>query len=194
MENVPADVPYLSVDAAETATWRRRLDEFTGLRVGLAWADESRPRPTGAKARLTRLQAALLSFGEIAGVRLVSLPTDAAAASEAPHPPGSKLIDFSSELHDFGAAAALIQCLDLVIGVDGPVVHIAGALGKPVWLFNQYGGSWRWLLERDDSPWYPTLRQFRQKTPGDWREVLGAARAALQTWSSESLMQDWQRI
>jgi len=179
MENVPADVPYLSVDAAMAATWRRRLDKLTGLRVGLAWADGSRPHPTGAKARVTGLQAALLSLGEIAGVSLVSLHTVAVAASEAPPPPGLKLIDFSSELHDLDATAALVQAVDLVIGVDGPMVHLAGALGKPVWLLNQYGGSWRWLLERDDSPWYPTLRQFRQKSPGDWREVLAAVRAAL---------------
>jgi ADP-heptose:LPS heptosyltransferase len=119
-----------------------------------------------------------LSLREIAGVSWVSVQT-LAAASEAPQPPGLKLIDFSSELHDLGATAALIQTLDLVIGFDGPMVHLAGALGKPVWLLNQYGGSWRWLLERDDSPWYRTLRQFRQKTPGDWREVLVAVRAAL---------------
>ncbi len=179
LENVPADVPYISANEEEAAAWRRRLEEFTGLRVGVVWANESRPRSAGAAARRPRLQSALSSLGEIAGVTLVSLQRVGAAAAEVPPPPGLKLFDFSSELHDLGAAAALIQALDLVIAIDGPIVHLAGALGKPVWLLNAFGGSWRWLLDRDDSPWYPSLRQFRQGASGDWSEVLGAVRAAL---------------
>jgi hypothetical protein len=123
--------------------------------------------------------AALSSLAAVAGLNFVSLQSVAAPANQAARPPGLTLADFSSELHDFAAAAALIQGLDLVISTDSAVVHLAGALGKPVWLLNHYNGSWRWLLKRDDSPWYPSLRQFRQRTSGDWSEVVGAVRTAL---------------
>jgi len=179
IENVPADVPYLGVEAAECAAWRRRLDGLPGLRVGLAWVDESRPHPGGAAGRRPGLPTALSSLAGIPGVTFVSLQGLAAAAHHDTSLPGLTLVDFSSELQDFGAAAALVQELDLVISVDSTLVHLAGALGKPVWLLNQYGGSWRWLLARNDSPWYPSLRQFRQATSGDWSEVVGVVRAAL---------------
>jgi ADP-heptose:LPS heptosyltransferase len=87
--------------------------------------------------------------------------------------------DWTGDLHDFSDTAALIAGLDLVISVDTAVAHLAGALGKPVWLLNRYDTCWRWLLDRDDSPWYPTLRQFRQPAPGDWDAVIAAVSAAL---------------
>ena len=90
-----------------------------------------------------------------------------------------KLHDFTEDLHDFADTAALIDSLDLVISVDTAVAHLAGALGKPVWLLNRFDTDWRWLQNRDDSPWYPTLRQFRQPTPGDWPSVIGRAQDAL---------------
>jgi ADP-heptose:LPS heptosyltransferase len=80
--------------------------------------------------------------------------------------------DFTAELHDFADTAALIGALDLVISVDTAVAHLAGGLGKPVWLMNRFDSCWRWLTERRDSPWYPTLTQFRQPTPGDWGSVV----------------------
>ena len=89
------------------------------------------------------------------------------------------LHDFTEELTDFADTAALIDALDLVISVDTSVVHLAGALGKPVWLLNRFDTCWRWLEGRDDSPWYPTLRQFRQKSPGDWAGVMAEVRDAL---------------
>lgn len=90
------------------------------------------------------------------------------------------LHDFTADLHDFQDTAALIVNLDLVISVDTSVAHLAGALGKPVWLLNRFDTCWRWLLTRDDSPWYPTLRQFRQPRSGDWNSAVCAAREALQ--------------
>ena len=87
--------------------------------------------------------------------------------------------DWTAELGDFAETAALIEALDLVIGVDTAVVHLAGALGKPVWLLNRFDTCWRWLLGRDDSPWYPTLRQFRQPRAGDWQSVVALVGAAL---------------
>ena len=80
---------------------------------------------------------------------------------------------------DFGETAALVHTLDLIIGVDTAVVHLAGAMGKPVWLLNRFDTCWRWLRDREDSPWYPTLRQFRQPKSGDWESVVERVRAAL---------------
>jgi ADP-heptose:LPS heptosyltransferase len=92
---------------------------------------------------------------------------------------GTAMVDWTDELTDFGETAALVQTLDLVIGVDTAVVHLAGAMGKPVWLLNRFDTCWRWRRDRDDSPWYPTLRQFRQPVPGDWDSVVERVRAAL---------------
>jgi hypothetical protein len=89
------------------------------------------------------------------------------------------LHDWTAELHDFADTAALIEALDLVISVDTAPAHLAGALGKPVWLLNRFDTCWRWMLRRDDSPWYPTMRLFRQQRPGDWDGVMRDVRAAL---------------
>jgi hypothetical protein len=83
------------------------------------------------------------------------------------------------QVEDFADTAALIEGLDLVITVDTAVAHLAGALGKPVWVLSRYDGCWRWLMERDDSPWYPTLRLFRQAAPGDWDSVIARVSAKL---------------
>ena len=123
---------------------------------------------------------ALAPLGEVSGVSFVSLQKDEPAAQAADPPHGLMLHDFTADLHDFEDTAALIVNLDLVISVDTSVVHLAGALGKPVWLLNRFDTDWRWLLNRDDSPWYPTLRQFRQPRPGDWTSAVCAARDALQ--------------
>jgi hypothetical protein len=93
--------------------------------------------------------------------------------------------DFTAELHDFSDTAALIVGLDLVISVDTAVAHLAGGLGKPVWLMNRFDSCWRWLTERRDSPWYPTLTQFRQPTPGDWESVVEAVVGDLTAWTGQ---------
>jgi hypothetical protein len=89
------------------------------------------------------------------------------------------VIDRTSELHDFSDTAALIENLDLVIAVDTAVAHLSGALGKPFWLLNRYNTCWRWLLDRDDSPWYPAARQFRQDQSRDWDNVIARVCPAL---------------
>ena len=122
----------------------------------------------------------LAPLGQIPGVQFISLQKGPPAA-QVTHPPHNmKLLDFTEDLHDFADTAALVENLDLVISVDTAVAHLAGALGKPVWLLNCFDNNWRWLLDRDDSPWYPTLRQFRQPTPGDWPSVISSAQDALQ--------------
>src|SRR5262249_20094419 len=106
-----------------------------------------------------------------------SLQKGAAAAQTAPEE--LHLIDWTPELDDFADTAALVSELDLVIGVDTAVIHLAGALGRPVWLLNRFDAEWRWLRDRVDSPWYPTPRQFRQRQPGDWATVMTEVREAL---------------
>ena len=91
-----------------------------------------------------------------------------------------RLLDWTEELQDFADTAALIEALDLVISVDTSVAHLAGALGKPVWMLNRFDTCWRWLLERSDSPWYPTMRLFRQPRMGDWTPVIAEVREQLQ--------------
>jgi Flp pilus assembly protein TadD len=170
LETIPGAVPYLTPPAAETAAWAARLAALPGRKVGIAWAgnpdypfDHARSIPAGALGVLAG----------IAGVSFVSLQVAHAGR------PNLNLTDWTTELTDFAATAALVAGLDLVISVDTSIVHLAGALGKPVWLLNRFAGDWRWGPAGENSPWYPSLCQFRQTDPGDWDAVLAAIRAAL---------------
>jgi ADP-heptose:LPS heptosyltransferase len=126
--------------------------------------------------------AQLAPLGVIPGAVFVSLQKGEAGAQTAA---GLTLHDFTEELTDFADTAALVAALDLVISVDTSVVHLAGALGKPVWVLDRYDSCWRWLIGRTDSPWYPTLRLFRQPSAGDWASAITAARDALGEWIGE---------
>ena len=182
IESIPAATPYLTADPADIESWRKRLAGVSGLRVGLCWAGERRPTPRQlAWNRLRSVSLEMLArLGEIPGVQFISLQKGRAAIEAASLPSGMALHDFTADLHDFSDTAALIENLDLVISVDTAIAHLAGALGKPIWLLNPSWACWRWLLDRDDSPWYPSLRQFRQQTPGDWRSVISRVEDALQ--------------
>jgi tetratricopeptide (TPR) repeat protein len=181
LETISAITPYLTADPADVAHWRERLAGLAGLRVGLCWAG-GRSRDIGQIAIDRRRSLALNTLGplgEVSGVQFISLQKDAAAA-EAAHPPqGMKLLDLTEDLHDFADTAALIENLDLVISVDTAVAHLTGALGKPVWVLNRFDTCFRWPRNRHDSPWYPSARQFRQPTPGDWPSVISSAQDAL---------------
>jgi hypothetical protein len=168
VDTIPADVPYLSADPAETAHWRARLAGLPGLRVGLVWAGSPAYR---SDARRSIAPERLRVLADVPGVSFVSLQLGGR--------PAFPMQDWTGEIRDFCDTAALIAGLDLVISVDTAVAHLAGALGRPVWLLNRFDPCWRWLLGRDDSPWYPTMRQFRQTAPGDWAGVLAAVRDAL---------------
>ena len=175
---IPATVPYLHADPAAAAIWRARLAGYSGLRVGLVWAGKPDMQEVDRKRslRFEQVQPIL----DLPGVTFVSLQKGPAAVAQlAGSSYAGQVLDWTEALTDFADTAALIDALDLVIGVDTSVVHLAGAMGKPVWLLNRFNTCWRWLLDRDDSPWYPTLRQFRQTTPGDWDAVFAAVRAAL---------------
>lgn len=178
LDTLPADVPYLRADARRRDAWARHLDAVAPpgrLRVGLAWSgnprhanDENRSIPFAALAPLVAAHdATLVSLQPQVRAR----DADAFAASG--------VLSFADALTDFAETAALVDALDLVIGVDTSVVHLAGALGRPVWVLLPRVPDWRWLLERDDSPWYPTATLFRQARPGDWPAVIGRVAEAL---------------
>jgi tetratricopeptide (TPR) repeat protein len=169
---IPAAVPYLAADAAAVAAWRARLAELAGdgLRVGLVWAgNPSLDRP--ARAAMDRRRSLggdrLAGVLGVPGVRFVSLQKDGPRL-----PPASPVIDMMPAMADFADTAALVAGLDLVIAVDTAVAHLAGALGRPVWMLDRFDPDWRWMMGRRDSPWYPTLRIYRQPRPGDWESVL----------------------
>jgi len=161
---MPVAVPYLAADPAAAARWRERLAALPGRKIGLAWAGN--PRPAQRSAHLLDSRRSLTpghfaALGAYDGVTLVSLQKHA-GAEDLP------VIDWTAELADFADTAALVEALDMVVSVDTSVAHLAGALGKPVCILSRFDGCWRWLLDRDDTPWYPTARLFRQARPGDW--------------------------
>jgi hypothetical protein len=172
LATIPGVTPYLRADAAEVAAWRQRLDAtgIQGPRIGLAWAGSPRKELIELAAVDGRRSIApdLLSpLFELPGLRFFSLQKEGPAA-----PKHFPMIDLMEEMGDFADTAALVANLDLVISVDTSVAHLAGALGKPVWLLDRSDPCWRWLLGRRDNPWYPSLRIYRQQGPGDWDFVL----------------------
>lgn len=180
--SIPANVPYLFPPADRLLSWLGRPIPGEGLRVGLVWSGD--PRPSLLRANLTDRRrslalADLAPLGRVSGVRFVSLQKGSAADQVADAPAGLELFDPMAEVKDFADTAALVLRLDLVITVDTSVAHLVGGLGKPVWVLSRFDGCWRWLLDRDDTPWYPTMRLFRQPAPGDWATVVERAAEAL---------------
>ena len=166
LDSIPAGVPYLWPDAALAQDWAQRLKGLGGLRVGLVWAGRAKPDPT----RTANLQD-LAPLFEVNGVSWVLLQTGAAKDQAKRLPPGLTILDVADQLGDFADTAAVIANLDLVISIDTAAAHLAGAMAKPVFVMLPFAPSWRWLLDRDDSPWYPAMRLFRQVSPGDWLGV-----------------------
>jgi Flp pilus assembly protein TadD len=182
LETIPAEVPYLRADASLTATWRDRLAGLSGLRVGLVWAGSSRIGTAELMAtdyRRSLPLTALAPLASVAGCCFVTLQLGPPAEQAKSPPAGMILHDFTSSLNTFADTAGLIENLDLVISADTAVAHLAGAMGKPVWLMNRFDTCWRWFRDRDDSPWYPTMRLFRQTTSGNWDDVARRVAAAL---------------
>ena len=174
LENIPAATPYLTAPAASIERWRGRFDGVNGLRVGLVWAGS----PTHSNDRNRSMPLAVFAaLGKIPGITFFSLQKGPAAAHTAN--PDLPLVPLADELQDFGDTAAALLQLDLLVCVDTSVAHLAGALGRPVWLLLPAGVDWRWLSNRDDSPWYPTMRIFRQEKPGDWEGVVARVGTAL---------------
>jgi hypothetical protein len=176
---IPAHIPYLTPHPERVTAWAERLAAQLpqGVkRIGLAWSG----RPTHPNDRRRSLPLdSLAPLGAVDGHAFVSLqkpfpPTDVDATRQFPG-----MSDLSPLLTDFDETAAIIANLDLVIAVDTSISHLAGAIGKPVWILLSKASDWRWLINRDDTPWYPTARLFRQPEPGAWAPVISSVAAAL---------------
>jgi tetratricopeptide (TPR) repeat protein len=172
LDTVPWSGAYVHADAARIASWR----EFTPLddgrlRVGLVWA--GRPQQWDDRKRSIELQ--LLAPLAQENVSFYSLQKGEAAAQAAAPPPGMRLIDLSPRILDFSDTAALTSLLDLVITIDTSVAHLGGAMGLPTWVLTAHAPDWRYHLGRDDQPWYPTMRLFRQERDGDWSGAIAKA-------------------
>jgi len=179
LHTIPAGVPYLNVEQHSKDVWRKRMNcQESHCRVGLVWAGN--PANVSGQIRTCGLKA-MLPLACIPGVTFYSLQKGEAAQQANTPPTGMRLIDLTDDIEDFADTAALIMNLDLIISIDTAVTHLAGALGKPVWTLLPLACEWRWLLARDDTPWYPTMRLFRQSAPGDWSGVMTAVARELRT-------------
>ena len=176
LETVPSRVPYLTAEPDLVARWGERLAGLSGLKVGIVWAGS----PTHGNDRNRSIGLApFAGLAAIPGVSLVSIqkgPTEGQAATP---PGGFPLLNLSPDIGNFADTAAIMAGLDLVVCVDTSVAHLAGALGIPVWVLVPFAPDWRWMLDREDSPWYPTMRLFRQDRPGSWDGAIDSLERAL---------------
>ena len=191
LETIPGESPYLAADPAEVARWEARLGARTRPRVGLVWSGGFRDEPdlrwTNARRNIALERLAPLKGAD---VDFVSLQKGEPGEGElkalkAQGWDGPDILEVMDQISDFADTAALVQTLDLVIAVDTSTAHLAGALGKPVWILNRYDSCWRWLTDRDDSPWYPSVRLFRQQRMNDWDAVVARVRAELDGLTGE---------
>jgi hypothetical protein len=177
LDAVPSRVPYLKPDSQLIEEWRHRLNGEKPLKVGIVWAGNPRHSHDEQRSIPSSL---LLPALVMTNVHLYSLQKE-------PRPSDYEVVnrfadcvtDLSSLLGDFSETAAAIMALDLIITVDTSVAHLAGALGRPVWTMLPFALDWRWMLEREDSPWYPTMRLFRQPRSDDWCSVIARVQIEL---------------
>ena len=179
LRTIPAQIPYLRSTEERLRYWRQRMGARERRRIGLVWSGGFRPDQPELRSINDRRNIPLAKLRSLRHpcLEFYSLQKGPSAQSElaellARGWDGPEIRDCASELEDFADTAALIEQLDLVISVDTSAAHLAGALGKPVWILNRYDSCWRWLLDRSDSPWYPSARLYRQEQPGDWDGVL----------------------
>ena len=176
LATVPADIPYLSADPEQVEYWRQEMGSRGGFTIGIAW--QGNPGHTNDWNRSVSLTS-FEPLSRLDGVRLFSLQKGPGTEQLLAAKERFMLPDLGSRFGTFQDTAAVLVNLDLVLTVDSAVAHCAGALGVPVWVLVPYAADWRWLLERADSPWYPTMRLFRQKEPGNWSEVFDRIVVAL---------------
>jgi hypothetical protein len=180
VDTIPAPIPYLRADPPRIALWSQRLGRLAPpklKRIGIVWAG----RPTHNADR--RRSATLADFAPLAalrGVVLVSLQKGQAADQAGRYFGRAPLVNIGAEIRDYDDTMALLECLDLVVTVDTSVGHLAEAIGKPAWILLATSPDWRWLLNRSDTPWYPTARLFRQTSPRAWADVLDHVAKALE--------------
>jgi hypothetical protein len=170
METIPSAVPYLSPPTGHLLVWRDLVKDKKHLKVGLCWARKSFPDPGRSCP-----PKALGLLADVKGIEFYSLQVGYREGGM----PLLPLIDLCDRIVDFADSAALISCLDLVISVDTAVAHLAGALGKECWILLTIDPDWRWMIDRDDCPWYPSLRLFRQLYRGSWQDVIQRVKSEL---------------
>ena len=170
LKTIPANVPYLSAAPKAVEVWGQRAAEGRdGLRVGLAWSGRTTDLPGRLKSM--RLET-LAPLAAIPNVTFYSLQKWDPQSETTAAPAGMKIINLTPKVFDFSDSAALMANMDLIITVDTAIAHLAGAMGRPAWVMLPFSADFRWLIGREDSPWYPTLRLFRQPRAGDWASVV----------------------
>jgi len=186
VETIPPGQRYLAGEPELVERWRLRLGERHGLRVGLVWSGGSRPQQPDCWWINTRRNIGLEMLADLRHPKIdyVSLQKGQPAEAEPQELRrrgwiGPSLIDYTHALTDFAETAALMENLDVVVSVDTATAHLAAALGKPTWILNRFDSCWRWLIDRSDSPWYPSVRLFRQCAPGMWDSALQQVRTEL---------------
>jgi hypothetical protein len=179
VENVPTPIPYLHADPARVAHWAARLDGLVPKgyrRIGLIWA--GRPTHNNDRNR-TALLADLAPIGNVPGIALLALQKGPKTGQAGGWYGRAPLINLGAEIQDYDDTMAILANIERLVTVDTSVAHLAGAMGRPVWIMLPFAPDWRWLLGRADTPWYPSVRLFRQSTVRRWDDVLGAVATAL---------------
>jgi tetratricopeptide (TPR) repeat protein len=168
LKSIPLHIPYITPDQILVDQWASRLNDDENFKIGIVWAGN--PYHTRDRNRSCSL-ADFAKLADVSGLSFYSLQKGHVSIESDNPPTGMRIINLDNELNDFADTAAVIANLDLVITVDTAVAHLTGAIGKPVWTLLPFAPDWRWLLKRNDSPWYPSMRLFRQNQPGDWNRV-----------------------
>jgi hypothetical protein len=179
LAELPGQIGYLKPEPAAVSRWSARLDELLPeghKRIAIAWA--GRPTHNNDRNRSITLNH-LEPLGAVPGMSFVSLQKGPAAAQCKSWAAAGKLVDLDPEIETFEDSAAILSAVDLLVSVDTSMVHLAGALGRPAWVMLPFAPDWRWLLQRPDTPWYPSLRLFRQPAPRDWASLVAEVALAL---------------
>lgn len=177
LDTIPADCPYIM---PPHKSGRLGLSQVQQLKIGIVWA--SGQSDVGVRRRKIPL-AQWLPLLELSGVQFYSLQKGPSAKELETQGFSGLIENLDSQIHDFADTAAILNELDLIISTDTAIVHLAGAMNKPVWVLLPHAAEWRWLLDRQDSPWYPSLRLFRKSTPSsDWQDVIADVKASLTQW------------
>jgi Tfp pilus assembly protein PilF len=174
LETIPANIPYLFADPALIRRWQQELGDYSGFKIGIVWQGNPRsfrPECRSADRRRSFPLAHFESLADLPGIRLFSLQKGFGSEQLAAWRRPGDIVDLGEKLPDFTDTAAVMMNLDLIISADTSPAHLAGALGRRVWTVLPFAGCWRWLTEREVSPWYPSMRLFRQRQAGDWVEV-----------------------
>lgn len=180
-DTIPWAGPYLSAAQDRIAHWTLRLGKRSSPRIGIAWSGN----PSHANDRQRSIAVEQLRPLASPGLELISLQ-NVLRPEERPHLSALGIRHFGDEIRDFGDTAALCSLVDLVVSVDTSVAHLAGAMGRPTWILLPRPADWRWFLDREDSPWYPSVRLYRQHARRDWSQVIEAVRAGLQALAAHT--------